>query len=249
MLYTLYKPEHVLITKARENFSRLPPGLGYTLNTGGVLELIDGLENDTLKILSNFFQDSRTSDQFLKQGYDLDILIKGYKHNFSADREKVSQNLTLEVGGNLNLAIGFDRVFNETLQEDFKRFTSNLGRNPTVSGAQAATTLDNSVDLALKVRQHTNAIRPYIKENTRSGALFSNAEKEMLTTVAHAYEFVEKLGGKVDPTIKQKFFDQTPTQSLDQAFTQASLEGNFGKLQRKPPAVVPSRLFVRNYKK
>ena len=71
----------------------------------------------------------------------------------------------------------------------------------------------------------------------------------MLATVKHAYEFVETLGGKVDITTKQKFLEQGPTQSLEQAFDQASTPKNFGKLLKKSFAVVGFRIFVRDYKK
>ena len=78
----LYKPEHKLITKAREEGSVLPLGLSYTPGTRGVIELIEGLENENLNIISNFFEDSKTCDQFVEQGYDPAILEKGYNTTF-----------------------------------------------------------------------------------------------------------------------------------------------------------------------
>ena len=142
-----------------------------------------------------------------------------------------------------------DKVLNETLKEDFARFTANLGRSPTVSGPEAAIELDASILEATRVCEHTNDIRPYVKENTRAEANFNNAENEILTIVEHAYQFVETIGGKVDKTTKQEFLDQGPMQSLEQAFDQVSTPQNFGKLLRKPPAVVGSRIFIRNYQK
>ena len=166
----LYKPEHRLITKTREDVSVLPSGLGSTNGTGGVIELIEGLEDETLTMISNFFENNKTRNQFLDQGYDPAILDESYKHNFSADREKVSERLEDGVSENIALAIGMDKVLNETLQENFTRFTANLGRNPLVGGPEAASKLDSSILEATRVREHTNAIRPYVKENTRAAA-------------------------------------------------------------------------------
>lgn len=245
----LYKPEHQLITKTRENISVLPLGLGYTADTGGVIELIEGLEDENLTMISNLFQDNKTRTQFLNQGYDHTTLEEGYKHNFSADRQKVSERLEDGVSGNIALAIGIDKVFNETLQEDFERFTANLGRNPTVGGPEAASELDSAILEATKIREHTNAIRPYVKDNTRAAANFKNAENKMLSTVKNAYEFVETLGGEVDIKTKQDFLEHGPRQSLEEAFEQASRPQNFGKLLKKPPAVIGFRIFVKNYQK
>ena len=243
----LYPEQHKLITKARELM--LPSGLGYTPGTGGVLDLIDGLGEANLKTILNLGESPETRDQFLNKGYDFAILEKAYNFNFLADREMVSERLEDGVSENIALAIGMDKIFNETLKEDFARFTDNLGRNPIVSGPEAADVLDVSILKATRVREHTNAIRPYVKENTRAAANFNNAENEMLATAERAYEFVAKLGGKVDKTTKQEFLDQGPMQSLEQAFVQSSELPNFGKLQKKPPSVVGSRIFVRNYQK
>lgn len=245
----LYKPEHRLITDARNNRSLDLSELGYTNNTGGVFELIEILEKDNSNIISNFFEDSKTSDQFLKQGYNLEGLQKAYQHNFAADREKVAERLEEGVSGNIALAIGIDKVYNETLEEDFTRFTRNLGRNPTVSGPEAAAELDISIEKATAIREHTNAIRDYIKQDTRAYANFKTAENGMLATVKQAYEFVEIIGGEVDKTIKQDFVSENPTQFLEEAFEQAVAEDNFNKLIQKPPSVVGPRIFINNYKK
>lgn len=245
----LYKPEHRLITEARDKGSFLPLGLGYTLDTGGVFELIDGLEKENSNIILSCFENNKTSDQFLKQGYSLEGLNKAYTHNFASDREKVAERVEEGISENIALAIGFDKVFNETLEEDFTRFTENLGRNPTVSPSEAAAELDTSVQNAIEVREHTNAIRPYLKTGTRAYAHFRKAENGMLATVEQAYEFVETIGGETDKGLKQEFLNENPVKSLEEAFDQASSEPNFEKVLRKLPSVVGSRLFIKNYNK
>ena len=243
----LYPEEHRLITKTRGLI--LPAGLGYTSDRGGILELIEGLEDQNSNMISNLFENHETGDQFLNKGYDFVTFLEAYHFNFLADRDTVSERLEDGVSGNIALAIGMDKVLNETLQENFTRFTANLGRNPLVGGPEAASKLDSSILEATRVREHTNAIRPYVKENTRAAANFNKAEKQMLVSAECAYEYVETLGGEVNMDIKQNFVNTTPIKSLEEAFDQSSEPQNFGKLQRKPPSFVGSRIFVRNYEK
>lgn len=239
--------EHRLITNARELV--LPSGLGYTSNTGGVLDLIDGLGEANLKTLFYLSENTETRDLFLNRGYTFATLKEAYNFCYVEDRATVSERLEDGVDANILLAIGMDKVFNEGLDEDFTRFTNNLGRNPTVTGPEAAKSLNGSLLEATRVREHTNAIRPYIKQNTRAAAIFSNSENEMLATALRACQFVERIGGNVDMAIKQGFLDTTSTQSLEEAFLQASEFPNFGNLQQKPPPVVGYRTFIRNHGK
>ena len=163
---TLYAPEHFLMTKAREKGSLLPSGLEYTHGTGGVLKLIDGLGYETLNIVKNFFQDSK--DQFITKGYDHEVLEKGYKHGFAANREKVSERVADGVSGNIALAIGCDKVLNQTLEQDFNRLHDNTVRKTTISGSRAAADLDVFVLTATEVRAHTNTIRAVHKKRYKS---------------------------------------------------------------------------------
>ncbi len=245
----LYKPEHKQITKARNEGLFLPAGLGYTANTGGVIEYVKGVEAENSKIISNLAENPKTCEQFTKQGYDFDNLQQGYNHNYLSDIKAVESRREEGVSGNITLAIGLDTVQNKGIQEDFFRFYTNLIRNPDVSPAKAAESLNTAVSVAMDARDHTNAIRPHIKKNTMSEARFAAAEEEMLTTVRNAYKVVQARGGEVDEEIKRNFFDTTPKITLEEAFVEASKDDHFGKLVAKPSAIVNPRIFIKNLKK
>jgi len=245
----LYKPEHNLMTETRKSI--LPSGLGYTSGTGGVLELIEGLGEENLTIVSGFFEEPKRCDQLITKGYDPDLLYNAYKYNSISDRQTVANKLEDGVSGNIALAIGMDKCFNEGVVDDFTRIPERLGglTKEEINPVKIGEVFDRVVQTTMVVRDHTNAIRPHIKRDTMAEANFNRSEKTMERTVEIAYEFVEELGAKVNPIIKQNFFNKTPTKSLEEAFDQASIEENFGNLRNPPPAFVGPRQFIGNYKR
>lgn len=184
--------EHDLIGKAIKYL--LPDEIGYTPQTGGAMTFIDCIENDNVSVIKVVFA-QQDGDLFYTEGYNEEVVIRGYKNASHIDRERVQEKIErLGFGENLYLAVNVNQIFDTGMARDFDNFIQ-LVDDKQIDCKRACQDLNNITRKAAPRRAHAFSVGANLKEGTAALRSFNMYEQMAKGACERAYNYVSDMPG------------------------------------------------------
>lgn len=244
--------DRLIHNKMGDNRSYLAPdGMRYTQGTGGSLYLIDHFcEQDRVSIgkLSN---DPEFIDSLTLTNSSPAQLENAYTEAYRLDRELIRTRMGDQMDENTHLAVSHDNYLNDQMATDFDSLSNRLSTIEEQNIKEAGEVVEKLLQDAQPRREHTYAVKAFLKEGTSAYAKVVRCESRAVNAAFELVTYVENNGGEISPRTKQKFFDKTSSNLMapDQAYTEAAENMDLKNLKKPLRKLVGPTCFVPNYPK
>lgn len=231
----------------------VPSGMGYTPGTGGSLSLIDHFCEQDKRIIGKISNESEVSNFLTSKKSSPDKLERAYTSAFKLDQELIRDRMGDDMNENAHLAMSHASYLNEKTAEEFHSLSDRISANPHISMEEVGESLSQILEQAQPRREHTYAVKALLKEGTPACIEVERCETRAVNAARELIMYVEKRGGIVNSTIKDRFLSETSSDliSPEEAYTEATKNKVMGLENLKnplKPLVGPTR-FVPNYPK
>lgn len=186
---------------------KVPKTIGYTAETGNVLDLLDIYEQRYVKILNDRYATGQTNfftEDLKLSNITANVLENGARSSFSTDRQTL---INKSIPDYLLLPLSHVKLANHYGASEFNRLADRFAECSNPSVKKIANTITHGLENSIKVRKHYLGVKPYLINGTLEGRDAKRAEQAFLHKVDEAISYAEAMGVSINPSLHKSFIE------------------------------------------